>query len=272
MPYNDPIYPKSVWDGLTFNRNRLDKNTNVDPNSDDWERIAAEVISMQERGGGSGLSFTGGFTDRTTGTAGSSTIGSNRSYSSGDAAVRRWMAFGIDSTQQAANDNIYWSTPDTAAIKGYDATKGLFGGTQLPPGCERLFDFESTAMTADGTLDDGREYLGATGSLDLSTLKIGDKFEGRFDFNVQVQIANTTVESGLLFFNVESGVPTFKFALTAQPSFFGTGTVGNTYLLRPTVSAYFASNGDLDAIALPAISSDNPVQIQPLTYLATVQR
>ena len=56
---------------------------------------------------------------------------------------------------------IYWSTPDTAAIKGYDATKGLFGGTQLPPGCERLFDFESTAMVADGTLGDGREYLGA---------------------------------------------------------------------------------------------------------------
>ena len=114
--------------------------------------------------------------------------------------------------------------------------------------------------------------LEQTGSLDLSTLKIGDKFEGRFDFNVQVQIANTTVESGLLFFNVEGGVPTFKFALTGQPSFFGTGTVGNTYLLRPTVSAYFASDGDLNAIALPAISSDNPVQIQPLTYLATVQR
>lgn len=272
MPYNDPIYPNSVWDGLTFNRNRLDKNSNVDPNSDDWERIAAEVISMQERGGACGLSFTGGFTDRTTGTAGASATGSNRSYSAGDAAVRRWMSFGIDPTQQAANDIIYWSTPDTAAIKGYDATKGLFGGTQLPPGCERLFDFESTAMVADGTLGDGREYLGANGSLDLSTLKIGDKFEGRFDFNVQVQIANTTVESGLLFFNVEGGVPTFKFALTGQPSFFGTGTVGNTYLLRPTVSAYFASDGDLNAIALPAISSDNPVQIQPLTYLATVQR
>ena len=81
MPYNDPIYPNSVWDGLTFNRNRLDKNSNVDPNSDDWERIAAEVISMQERGGGCGLSFTGGFTDRTTGTAGASATGSNRSYS-----------------------------------------------------------------------------------------------------------------------------------------------------------------------------------------------
>ena len=77
---------------------------------------------------------------------------------------------------------------------------------------------------------------------------------------------------GITNFTVEGGVPTFKFALTGQPSFFGTGTVGNTYLLRPTVSAYFASDGDLNAIALPAISADNPVQVQPLTYLATIQR
>lgn len=273
MPYNNPIYPNAIWDGLTKNPNRVDLNSNVDPNSDDWERIAAEVIAMQQNAGGGGLSFTGGFTDRTTGSAGSTTVGSNRNYLTADATANRWMTFGIDPTQQAANDNIYWSDPDTTSFEGYDATKGLFGGTQLPPGCDQLFNFTSTELSADGTLGDGSPYLGATGSLDFSGLKLGDKFEGRFDFNIEVQIANTTLESGLLFFTRDaSDVVTFKFALTSSPTTFGTGTVGNTYLMRPTISAYFASNEDINAVALPAIRSNNPVGIQPLTYLASVQR
>ena len=156
MPYNNPIYPNAIWDGLTKNPNRVDLNSNVDPNADDWERIAAEVISMQQNAGGGGLSFTGGFTDRTTGTAGISEVGSNRNYTSADAAAGRWMTFGFDVTAQATNDVIYWSDPDTTTFEGYDATKGLFGGTKLPPGCDQLFDFATTDLSADGTLGNGQ--------------------------------------------------------------------------------------------------------------------
>ncbi len=221
----------------------------------------------------SGLSFTGGFTDRTTGSAGSSDVGSNRSYSAADATANRWMLLGMDATQQAANDSIYWSSPDTSAISGYDSSKGLFGGTQLPQGITQLFDFDSTALSSDGSLGDGSPYLGATGSLDFSTCQIGDKLECRFDFNIVPQIANSTLEVALIWMTRDSGdVETFSFALAGQPVFYGTGTVGQTFLNRPVMTAYFASDEDVNAIALPAIRCDNAIQVQPLTLLAAIQR
>lgn len=221
----------------------------------------------------SGLSFTGGFTDRTTGAAGSSDVGSNRDYSTADATANRWMLLGLDAAQQAANDNIYWGSPDTAAMAGYDATKGLFGGTQLPQGVDRLFDFSSTALSVDGSLSNGDPYLGASGSLDFSTCQVGDKLECRFDFNIVPQIANSTVEIALVWVTRDSNdTPTFSFSLTHSPLFFGTGTVGITKLIRPVMTAYFASDEDVNAVALPAIRCDNPIQIQPLTLLAAIQR
>ena len=221
----------------------------------------------------SGLAFTGGFTDRTTGAAGSSDVGSNRDYTTADAAANRWMLPGLDATQQAANDSIYWGSPDTTAITGYDASKGLFGGTQLPQGVDQLFDFSSTALSADGTLSGGDPYLGATGRLDFATCQIGDKLECRFDFNIVPQIANSTLEIALIWVTRNSSdVPTFSFSLTHSPLFFGTGTVGITKLIRPVMTAYFASDEDINAVALPAIRCDNPIQIQPLTLLAAIQR
>jgi len=223
--------------------------------------------------GRSGLGFTGGFTDRTTGLAGQSDVGSNRNYLTADAAANRWMLFGIDATQQASNDSIYWSSPPTSEMPNYDATKGLFGGTQLPTDVDSLFDFSSTALTADGSLSNGDPYLGATGSLDFSTCKIGDKLECRFDFNVAPQVANSTLEVALIWVTRDaSNVPTFSFSLTHSPLFFGTGTVGVTKLIRPVMTAYFASDEDINAVALPAIRCDNQIQIQPLTILNAIQR
>ncbi len=221
----------------------------------------------------SGLSFTGGFTDRTTGTAGSSDVGSNRDYTSDDATNKRWMTFGLDASQQAANDNIYWSSPDTASIPGYDSTKGLFGGTQLPFEVDRLFDFSTTDLSTNGTLGNGDAYLGANGSLVFSTCRIGDKLECRFDFNAVPQIANTNLEVALIWVTRDSNdAATFKFSLAGQSVFYGTGSVGETKLERPVITAYFASDEDTNAIALPAIRCDNPIQIQPLTLLASIQR
>ena len=52
MPYPEPRYPFLQWDGLTNNLDRVTVNSNVNPNAEDWERIAAEVISMQDSPGG----------------------------------------------------------------------------------------------------------------------------------------------------------------------------------------------------------------------------
>ena len=221
----------------------------------------------------SGLSFTGGFTDRTTGLAGQSDVGSNRNYTQALADAGTWMTLGIDATQQAANDSIYWSSPGTASFTGYDSTKGLFGGTQLPTGVDRLFNFSTTVLTSDGTLSNGSPYTGGNGSLDFSTCQIGDKLECRFDFNIVPQVANSTLEMALVWVTRDSNDnPTFSFSLAGQPVFYGTGTVGNTFLNRPVLTAYFASDEDINAIALPAIRCDNPIQIQPLTLLASIQR
>ncbi len=51
MPYPKSRYPYQIWDGLTHNPSRLSTNSNLDPNANDWERIASEVISLQKNSG-----------------------------------------------------------------------------------------------------------------------------------------------------------------------------------------------------------------------------
>jgi hypothetical protein len=217
-----------------------------------------------------GYEFTGGFTDRTTGTAGSSDVGTNVFYSQTEVDNKRWMRFGIDSTQQLANDNPYWTDPTPATADGI----GLFGGSYMPGNVTSLFDFNFNASTYSDAVETGDlQYTAANGSLDFTECVAGDLALVRFDFNIVPQIANTTVEVALIWQTRSAAdVPTFTFALAGQPIFFGTGSVGETFLNRPTISAYFASNEDVNARALPAIRADNPVQIQPLTMLSTIQR
>lgn len=217
-----------------------------------------------------GYEFTGGFTDRTTGTAGASDVGSNVSYTQAMVDIGQWMRFGFDSTSQAANDYPYWTDPTPSPATGI----GLFGGTHMPFGMTSMFDFDFNAATYSNAVTTGTtKYTAATGSYDFSQGRVGDLSNIRFDFNVVPQIANTTVEMGLIWqTRLSDGTPTFTFALTSTPVFFGTGTVGQTFLQRPTFSAYFASQEDVNARALPAIRADNPVQIQPLTTLTQIIR
>lgn len=42
-----PEYPNAIWDGLSDNIDRKDRLSNVDPNSQDYDRIAAEIISLE---------------------------------------------------------------------------------------------------------------------------------------------------------------------------------------------------------------------------------
>ena len=46
--YVKPSFPEQVWDGTTLNNERDEGvNSDVDPDSRDWDRIAAEVIATQ---------------------------------------------------------------------------------------------------------------------------------------------------------------------------------------------------------------------------------
>jgi hypothetical protein len=230
---------------------------------------SALTVARAEKSDG-GYEFTGGFADRTTGTAGASVVGSNVDYTASMVAAKRWMRFGFDPTQQAINDSAYWSLPAPAPTAGV----GLFGGSYMPAGVTSMFDYSFNSAGYSNALESGDlQYTAADGSYNFTECKAGDLALVRFDFNVLPQIANTTLEVGLIWqTRDENDAPTFTFALTGSAIFFGTGTVGKTFLQRPMISAYFASDEDVNARALPAIRADNPVQVQPLTTLSAIIR
>jgi hypothetical protein len=271
------VYYNSGWKFLTPPSAKKGLNVYVRNNGANYVWSGTEWQRFSH--GASGYEFTGGFLDRTTGTAGVSDVGSNVQYDSTMVANKRWLRFGFDSTQQVTNDAAYWSDPTPSPTAGV----GLFGGQHMPSGVDSLYDFtfsDTSTTGADGydgysnLVDSGDfQYTSANGSYDFSGCRTGDLAIVRFDFNVVPQIENTTVEVGLIWQTRDAqDEPTFTFALTTQPQFYGTNTVSRTFLARPLITAYFASNEDVNARALPAIRADNPVQIQPLTTLCTIVR
>ena len=258
---SDLIYIFVVRDSIGTVLETINYRANQSPES------GSGAVSIDSDGG---YEFTGGFADRTTGTAGSSDVGSNVLYTQEMVNADRWLRFGFDSTQQATNDSAYWTEPSPAPTSGV----GLFGGSYMPAGVSSMFDFSFNASTYSDAVETGDfQYTQADGSFDFSECKAGDLALVRFDFNVLPQIANTTLEVALIWqTRLADGTPTFTFALTGEPQFFGTGSVGRTFLARPIISAYFASQEDVNARALLAIRADNPIQIQPLTTLTTIQR
>lgn len=214
-----------------------------------------------------GYEFTGGFSD----------AGSIVNYTQGMVDADQWLRFGFSAASNVANDVAYWTDPDPALDPTFDQTKGLFGGLFMPEGVSELIDFdfnESPGYNA-GVTGQSLNYTAATGSFDFSECKQGDYLNVRFDFNCIPQVANTTLEVALIWQTRDDlGNPTFTFPLTGTPIFFGTGTatVGQQSLNRPMLSAYFASNEDVRAKALLAVKANNPIQIEPITTLATIIR
>lgn len=211
-----------------------------------------------------GYEFTGGFTDR----------GGFVSYTSEHITNDQWLRFGFDRTSQVANDVAYWSDPDPSTNPNFDQSKGVFGGIHLPQGVSSLvdYDFVESPGYSEGVLGESLNYTGATGSYDFSDCKPGNYGQVRFDFNIKPQVPNTTVEVALIFQTRDSeGATTFTFPLTTSPIFYGLGTVAKTYLNRQVITAYFASNEDVYARALPAIKADNPVEIEPITTLVRIE-
>lgn len=225
-----------------------------------------------------GYELTGAFSARTNaqGQSGANDFGNFVSYTQDMADGEQWLRFGFNPTAQAANDFAYWTDPAPLDFDpGFDQTKGLFGGSHMPAGTQNLFDFsfDESPGYSDAVISGDLRYTAATGSFDFSSCQVGDLALVRFDFQVIPQTANTTIEVGMIWqTRLSNGTPTFIFPLTGTPVFYGTGTVGKTFLNRPILSAYFASNEDVNARALLAIKADNPVQVAPLTTLCTIQR
>ena len=225
--------------------------------------------------GEGGYEFTGGFTDRTTGQSGANDLGTNTQYTATEANDGSWRRFGFDTTRQAANDVAYFPTD---GFDTFDQTKGLFGGAHMPPGITDLIDYSfDDSADADGfsvarTTGD-LIYNAATGSYDLTQCRVGDLVKVRFSFNAVPQVANSTLEVGLIFMTRdENDDETFTFPLTTQPVFYGTGSQGVAYLNRVEMSAYIASDEDRNARLLPAIRCNNEILIQPLTTLISIIR
>ena len=177
--------------------------------------------------------------------------------------TNKWVPLDLNANTQSVLDEPWW--PGAAPSNGID----LFGGSALPHGVSRMLDFSATWDTSGYA--DVSDLLGdtRTGTLRFDELDTGTTNLLRFDMNITPQIANTTVEVGLWFENRSTvdGTPEYAFPLPGNPLFFGTGTVGNTFLSRPIGTMYIASVADQFAYALPVIKSDNPITIEPLSML-----
>ena len=215
-----------------------------------------------------GYSHTGAFADKPISNQYVWQAGSGINYTQANVDAGTYKVLSLSREVHEAVDNPYWSIPEPSGIKGI----GLFQGANLPDGVSTLvdydFDYDAIYPSSSGT-----GFEGSTGRIKLNDLNYGDQLRVRFDFNIIPQIANTTVEPALWYSNRNDNDDiTFTFPLTTQPIFYGSGTVGNTYLNRVEISAWITSNEDVNALTLPAIKSDNPVIIQPLGLLITIIR
>lgn len=237
-------------------------------NNNSQIRTSVERSYSSSELGESGYSHTGAFADKPTSNNFVWQAGAGVNYTQADVVSNSYKVLSLNKLVHDAVDNPYWSDPEPSGKKGI----GLFQGDYLPDGVTSLVDYDyvyNDNYDANGSTG----YEGSTGRIDLSGLIPGDQLRVRFDFNVIPQIANTTVEPALWYSNRDADDNiTFTFPLTTSPVFYGQGTVAKTYLNRVEISAWIASEEDINALVLPSIKSDNPIIIQPLGLLITVIR
>tara|TARA_R110002049_G_scaffold201738_2_gene372447 strand:+ start:281 stop:1114 length:834 start_codon:yes stop_codon:yes gene_type:complete len=229
---------------------------------------SSELVQDLAKAGQSGYSHTGAFADKPVSNNFVWQAGAGVDYDQTDVDAELWKVFSLSEAVHNSVDQPYWSTPTPTGNTGI----GLFQGANLPNDVSKLFEFDYNFDTNYPT-STGTGFEGTTGRIRLNDAVYGDQLRVRFDFNVVPQIANTTVEPALWYSNRnDSDDITYTFPLTAQPIFYGNGTVGRTFLNRVEISAWITSNEDVNALTLPAIKSDNPVIIQPLGLLVTLIR
>jgi hypothetical protein len=216
-----------------------------------------------------GYDRTSAFDEYQTGTEASQDPADYIEYTQELADSGTWHRFAITTAGNQARDNQWWGETNS----NYDNTKGLFGGLTAPAGVEKFFDFsENTAFNNAKTTGD-LKYTQAVGSFSLKECQVGDLVLARFDFNIMPMVTNTTVEVALIYANRDANdAITFTFPLTITPFFYGSGSVGKGFLLRPTITAYIANQQDINSRSLVAIKADNPILVNPIGVLFTIQR
>jgi len=226
----------------------------------------ADLGSLDILKGTTGYEFTGAFVERTTGQSGANDIGTDYEYPQSLADSQTWKRFGFSVAQQVANDNEYWGETNP----NFDQTKGVFGGLYMPNGFSNMIDYSDTSVGAAVTTGN-LKYTAANGSYDFTDGHPGMFAQIRFSYNITPLVAGTTVETALIWHTRnEYDDVTFSFTLTNQPITYDSNSVGRTLLSRVEITAYFASDEDVNARALPAIRADNRCIIQPLTTLVTL--
>lgn len=180
-----------------------------------------------------------------------------------------WKRFGITTAGNTARDGNWWGETNP----NYDQSRGLFGGLTNPAGVDNLFDFSDNTVFNNAQTTGSLKYTQALGSFSLKECNVGDLVLARFDLNIMPMVTNTTVEVALIYANRDaSDNITFTFPLTITPYNYGSGTVGRGYLLRPTITAYMANDQDVNSRSLLAIKADNPILVNPIGVLFTIQR
>lgn len=216
----------------------------------------SDVISVSGTKGG--FTFSGGFAKRIV------SGGNQDPISIPESDVNKWVPLDLSASAQTSTDAPWW--PGAAPSNGID----LFGGTALPYGVTRMIDFTQSWSTSGDSDVGTSQSTTRTGTLRFDELETGTTNLLRFDLNITPQVANTTIEVGLWFqpkLSLNGTNDGSAFPLPGSPFFFGTGTVGRTFLSRPITTMYIASDSDRFAYALPMIKSDNPVIIEPLSML-----
>ena len=96
----------------------------------------------------------------------------------------------------------------------------------------------------------------------------------RFDFNVMLHGNQYNLRGGthLRLTDHSNDDITFTFPLTITPFTYGSGTVGKGFLLRPTITAYIINEQDINSRSLVAIKNNNPILVNPIGVLFTIQR
>lgn len=220
-----------------------------------WADAAESNTSSTESVDRFGYAFTGGFAGKPSGNNYVWDAGSSISL-----AADTYTHMQFDSTVQAAVDAPYWGSPVPTGNGAHIGTD-VFEGIHLPDGVTQLFDYDY--VWADG----------GVGRIDVSGAQPGDLLRVRMDYNVIPSIANSVIEAALDFStrDIDDNI-TFQFYLTANPSTFGNTSAGQTYLLRTEMTAYFASNEDVNALIRPVIRCNNICEVQPLSILAILQK
>jgi len=216
-----------------------------------------------------GYGRSSAFDEYQTGTEASQDPADYIEYTQELANTGTWKRFGITTAGNTARDGNWWGETNP----NYDQSRGLFGGLTNPAGVDNFFDFSENTAFNNAQTSGSLKYTQALGSFSLKECNVGDLVLARFDLNIMPMVTNTTIEVGLIYSNRNSSdTITFTFPLTTTPFTYGSGTVGRGYLLRPTITAYIANDQDINSRSLLAIKADNPILVNPIGVLFTIQR